>query len=70
MENYYIPLEKLMRYMVIHPATVWVGSECFEYPMTLMPDGWDGTITMKAGRKRDVRQYDELYKFLGRGILR
>lgn len=69
-ENYYIKLDDLTKYMVIHPSEVWSGGKRLEYPMKLFPETWDGAITFDDGKRRDVKNFGGIYKYLNQGPLR
>jgi len=56
--------------MVVHPGKVWKDGKKFEYPLTLFPDTWDGTLVGKDGKKKDVKMFNTIYKYLYDGILR
>jgi hypothetical protein len=69
-ERYYIKLEDLMKYMVIHPSEVWIRGMSVQHPMQLFPTTWDGGITYNDGERRDVRNFGGIYEFLNAGPLR
>lgn len=70
LENYYMKLNDLMVYMVVHPSSVWSNGEKFDYPMTTYPETWDGAITYENGDRRDVRNFGGIYEYLSTGPLR
>ena len=69
-ENYYIKLGDLVKYMVIHPCEIWAGRKKYKYPMMLFPKNWDGAITFEGGKRRDVKAFGGIYKYLNQGQLR
>jgi hypothetical protein len=68
-ESYYIKLDDLMKFIIIHPSSVHVGGKHYEYPMEVLPAGWDGCITIE-GRRVDVRNFSGIYRDLYEGHLR
>lgn len=70
LKDYYIKLDDLMKFMIIHPSEVWSDGKHFQYPIQLFPDNWDGAITYNDGVRRDVRNFGEFYKYLKKGPLR
>ncbi len=69
-EKYYTKLDELMSYMVVHPSQIWSEGERLDFPMELSPKTWDGSITFDNGKKRDVTNFRNIYKYLNKGPLR
>jgi len=70
LKDYYIKLDDLVKFMIIHPSEVWSDGKHFQYPIQLLPDNWDGAITYNDGARRDVRSFGGIYKYLKKGPLR
>jgi len=62
--NYPVKPIDFMSYMVIHPSVIWVGNKKLYYPMELFPSTWDGSITYDDIGKRDVRNFEGIYRYL------
>ena len=69
-QDYYIKLDELMSYMVVHTSEVWIDGQRLQYPMSLFPTNWDGAVTYNDGQRRDVRFFSGIYRFLSHGPLR
>jgi hypothetical protein len=68
-EDYYIGLDELMKYMVVHPSDVWLDGEHYQYDVERLPDDWDGAITLQ-GERTDVTAYESFYQLLNQSSLR
>lgn len=70
LDSYYIRLEDLMKYMVIHPSEVKVNGKILKETMKILPASWDGKITNEKGERRDVTNFEGIYTRLASGLLR
>ena len=70
LEKYPLTPKVLMKFLSVHPSVVWSEGKKHSYPKALFPDSWDGAITYEDGKRRDVREFSGLYKYLNKGPLR
>lgn len=69
LDNYYIKLNDLMKYMVIHPSTIYSHDKVYNYPIQFFPQDWNGVIILK-GEQHNITYFTGIYEQLSQGILR
>lgn len=67
LQNYYIPMKDLFKYMVIHPDR---ARDPKDESSVYFPSNWDGKILSQDGSSIDVTSWGYPFNYLSSGVLR